>query len=299
MRRANGGRYVPPGSTKREPITKSASPARIGPRSFAELGGVVLPVPVQPDGDLVPLVPRVPEPRLDRAADADVEGQREHRRAVGRATAAVSSCDASSTTTTSMRGSKARISSTTPPIAPASFHAGTIATSRPSVTRRPRPRARRARAAVARDGRTCARRARARGRAAPSPPPAPDRRRARGTRRRPPRRSRRARARGRLEPALDARRAGSRRSRRRRTRARTAARSTSRDGRVRSPGHVEVDACRRDRTCEEVERDVADRPRRPVSPWKSRPPSAKSSSGARREGSPTIVFIQSRRNLSP
>ena len=37
----------------------------------------------------------------------------------------------------------------------------------------------------------------------------------------------------------------------------------------------------------------------PVSPWKSSPPSAKSSSGARRDGSPTIVCIQSRRNLSP
>ena len=38
---------------------------------------------------------------------------------------------------------------------------------------------------------------------------------------------------------------------------------------------------------------------RPVSPWKSRPPSANSSSGAARLGSPTIAAIQSRRNLSP
>ena len=38
---------------------------------------------------------------------------------------------------------------------------------------------------------------------------------------------------------------------------------------------------------------------RPISPWKSRPPSAKSNSGALRLGSPTIAAIQSRRNLSP
>jgi hypothetical protein len=38
---------------------------------------------------------------------------------------------------------------------------------------------------------------------------------------------------------------------------------------------------------------------RPVSPWKSRPPSAKSTSGSARDGSPTSAAIQSRRNLSP
>jgi hypothetical protein len=38
---------------------------------------------------------------------------------------------------------------------------------------------------------------------------------------------------------------------------------------------------------------------RPMSPRKSRPPSANSSSGAARLGSPTIAAIQSRRNLSP
>jgi hypothetical protein len=38
---------------------------------------------------------------------------------------------------------------------------------------------------------------------------------------------------------------------------------------------------------------------RPMSPWKSRPPNANSISGAARLGSPTMVAIQSRRNLSP
>src|SRR5918996_3549200 len=46
------------------------------------------------------------------------------------ATAAVRSVEPSSTTTTSSPGSKARISRTTPPIAPSSLRAGTIATPR-------------------------------------------------------------------------------------------------------------------------------------------------------------------------
>src|SRR5215213_3235592 len=46
------------------------------------------------------------------------------------ATAAVRSAEPSSTTTTSKAGSKARISRTTPPMAPSSLRAGTIATPR-------------------------------------------------------------------------------------------------------------------------------------------------------------------------
>src|ERR1700745_668097 len=38
---------------------------------------------------------------------------------------------------------------------------------------------------------------------------------------------------------------------------------------------------------------------RPTSPRKSRPLSPKSTSGRRRDGSPTSAFIHSRRNLSP
>ena len=128
-----------------------------------------------------------------------------------------------------------------------------------------------------------------------------DPRRARGTRRPPPRRdSTTTSSRARLEPALDPlvrvrddRRAGRRELERPRGR-------RAGNGRVRAARHVEVDARRRDRAREDVERDVAEQPRAaPVSPWKSSPPSAKSSSGASRDGSPTIVFIQSRRNLSP
>ena len=37
----------------------------------------------------------------------------------------------------------------------------------------------------------------------------------------------------------------------------------------------------------------------PTSPWKSRPPRAKSISGASRLGSPTMAAVHSRRNLSP
>ena len=47
-----------------------------------ELGRVVLAVAVEPDRDLVALVARVPEPGLHRSADADVEQEPEHRRAV-------------------------------------------------------------------------------------------------------------------------------------------------------------------------------------------------------------------------
>jgi hypothetical protein len=64
-------------------------------------------------------------PTLKRAGDS---------RAVSLCDGEVSSSDASSTTTTWIVGSNARISSTTPPIAAASFHAGTIATT-PCLTR--------------------------------------------------------------------------------------------------------------------------------------------------------------------
>ena len=53
MRRANGGRYVPPGSTKRADDQVGA--ANLERREqLAELGGVVLAVAVEPDGDAVP-----------------------------------------------------------------------------------------------------------------------------------------------------------------------------------------------------------------------------------------------------
>ena len=42
----------------------------------------MLAVPVEADGDLVALVARVPEPGLHRSADADVEQEPQHRRAV-------------------------------------------------------------------------------------------------------------------------------------------------------------------------------------------------------------------------
>ena len=72
-----------------------------------ELGRVVLAIAVEPHRDLVPLVPRVPEPGLHRAADADVEEEPEHGRSVLLATRAVSSLEASSTTTTVASGRRA------------------------------------------------------------------------------------------------------------------------------------------------------------------------------------------------
>ena len=71
---------------------------------------------------------RVAEPGLDGAADAEVERKAHapRRRDVPR-TSQVSSAEPSSTTRTSSVGSKARISSITPPIEPCSLNAGTIA----------------------------------------------------------------------------------------------------------------------------------------------------------------------------
>ena len=42
-------------------------------QELPELGCIVLAVPVEPHGDLVPLVARVPEAGLHSSADADVE----------------------------------------------------------------------------------------------------------------------------------------------------------------------------------------------------------------------------------
>ena len=82
MRRANGGRYVPPGSTNREPMTRSALPGVHRREQRAELRCVVLAVAVEPNRDVVPLVARIAEARLDGAADADVERKPEHGCAV-------------------------------------------------------------------------------------------------------------------------------------------------------------------------------------------------------------------------
>ena len=67
---------------KREPVTMSASPARSDVEQLAELGGDVLAVAVQPHRRGVALVARVHEPCLHRAADPEVEGQREDGGAV-------------------------------------------------------------------------------------------------------------------------------------------------------------------------------------------------------------------------
>jgi len=88
----------------------------------------VLPVPVESDGDLVSLVPCIPEAGLDGTPMPTLKSSGRTLAPCRWATDAVSSSDASSTTTTWIVGSNARISSTTPPIAAVSFHAGTIAT---------------------------------------------------------------------------------------------------------------------------------------------------------------------------
>ena len=176
-----------------------------------------------------------------------------------RARAAVASCDASSITTTSKLGSNARISSITWPIAPSSLNAGTIAI----LFMRGTPTSDERRAPAARGGDRCARRARVRARGGRAPRPAPDRRAA----------SRYAatassalvddeQLRPGLEPPLDAvvrvrddRRAGGRELERPARRRRV-------DRRVRAARDAEVDARRGDRAREDVERDVADEPRR-------------------------------------
>ena len=90
----------------------------------------MLPVAVEPHGDVVVALERVPEARLDGRADAEVEREPDDGRARAAAAAAVASDEPSSTTTTSMAGSNAWISATTAPIAASSSNAGTTATIR-------------------------------------------------------------------------------------------------------------------------------------------------------------------------
>ena len=104
-------------------------------------------------------------------------------------------------------------------------------------------------------------------------------------------------ARAGLEPALDLRRGWGRSLLRRPQLERAAGRRPG--ARVRAARDVEIDPRRGDGSSEDVERDIAEEASLPTSAWKSRPPRAKSSSGARRLGSPTSAVIHSRRNLSP
>ena len=154
----------------------------------------------------------------------------------------------------SMDGSNARISSTTPPIAPASFHAGTIATT-PRLSHAATPASsptssssRRARCAY-----VCSSSTRSRARRPSSsawPGSATSSRYA-------------ATASSVLStttsslPGSNQRsipRAGSRRWPRRGRELERSCRGRGGDGRVRPPCHVEIDARRRDRACERVER---------------------------------------------
>ena len=180
--------------------------------------------------------------------------------------------------------------------APRTRRSSTLDVTRP-VSRTPRPTAR---AADAHGARTCARRGRARARGRRAPPPAPG----------SPSSSRYAAiassassttssSRAGLEPrsipscgfetiAAPAMR-----------RARTGGSRRRAHGRVRAARDVEVDARGGDRAVNALNGITPSERARPTSPWKSSPPSAKSTSGRRRDGSPTSSRIHSRRNLSP
>ena len=283
----------------------SASPFEHGRDHRAELGRVVLAVAVDADDELVAVLPAYrkpvctapPMPRLNgsrttcapcaardlgRAVDAS-RRRRRRRRGRGRTRAA--------------RRSRRRCSA--PRCTPARSRSSGGLRAQPTRASSRMPD--RARAAAARGGGRCARRAHARARAAPSPRPGPDRRAGRGiaatassaslttSSSLPGSNQRSIPLYGFETIAAPARRELERAARRRRV-----------DGRVRAARDAEVDACGRDRAREDVERDVADqRARCRCRRWKSRPPSAKSTSGSARDGSPTIASIQSRRNLSP
>ena len=118
--------WYPPSPAKREPTTMSASPASTG-RGGAELGGVVLAVPVDPHRELEAVLVRVAEAGLDCAADPEVERQADDVRTARAAAAVVPSAEPSSTTTMSKLGSNARISSITRGTLSSSLYAGTIA----------------------------------------------------------------------------------------------------------------------------------------------------------------------------
>ena len=60
----------------------SASPASTGASTFGSSAGIVLAVAVAADGELVAVLPGVAEAGLHGAADAEVERQPEHVRAV-------------------------------------------------------------------------------------------------------------------------------------------------------------------------------------------------------------------------
>ena len=78
MRRANGGLYVPSGIDEARADHEVCRTGSDRSEQLPELGRVVLAVAVEPDRNLVSLVARVPEPRLDGSADADVEQEPEH-----------------------------------------------------------------------------------------------------------------------------------------------------------------------------------------------------------------------------
>ena len=116
MRRANGGRYEPPGSTKREPMTRSASPRSSGARSFASSPASCCPSPSRRTAMSYPSARANFNPVWTAPPMPTLCGSRSTIAPCAPATDAVSSAEASSTTTMSMRGSNARISSTTWPI---------------------------------------------------------------------------------------------------------------------------------------------------------------------------------------
>ena len=96
----------------------SASPREHGLDQLRQLGGVVLAVAVEPDRELVAVLERVHEARLDGAADPEVEREPNDRRAGRGRELGGAVCGAVVDHDHVEAGSKERISATTWPIAP-------------------------------------------------------------------------------------------------------------------------------------------------------------------------------------
>ena len=169
----------------------SASPREHRLEDATELRRVVLAVAVDAHGDVVAVLEREPEARLHGAADAEVERQAQHvralrrgdvRRAIGRAVVDDDDVEVRRRTRAARRSRAA-------PCAPRSAPARSRGAGAPRGSgerrrrgrrcdrlrhrRPPGRRGRAARAAAARDARTCARRAPARARASQLLAPAP------------------------------------------------------------------------------------------------------------------------------
>ena len=82
--RETGGLYVGSSDRKREPTAMSASPAIDRGDELLHLAGIVLAVPVEPDGEVEAVLERVAEARLHGAADTEVERQAYDARSGGR-----------------------------------------------------------------------------------------------------------------------------------------------------------------------------------------------------------------------